>query len=239
MTIELHYWPGLPGRGEFVRLVLEAAGQPYIDHAQNQAADDFEAVYANMSERLGKEERRPFAPPFIIWDGRTLGQTPLICTRLGEAFGLAPDGPVERDWLLQLQIDIADLTEEVHQVHHPVSPMFYYDEEKDTALRVARAFREERLPKYLDHFESAFRGQKWLGGSGISHADICLYHMLAGLRFMFPRRMATLVPNYPRCIRLENAVASYPAIADYLASDRRQPFNRDGLFRDYPEIDAP
>jgi glutathione S-transferase len=26
MAYELHYWPGIPGRGEFVRLALEAAG---------------------------------------------------------------------------------------------------------------------------------------------------------------------------------------------------------------------
>ncbi|KAF3905673.1 hypothetical protein ABW21_db0208458 [Orbilia brochopaga] len=28
---ELLYWPGVPGRGEFVRLALEAAGVPYKD----------------------------------------------------------------------------------------------------------------------------------------------------------------------------------------------------------------
>jgi len=26
IPIELHYWPGIPGRGEFVRLLLEDAG---------------------------------------------------------------------------------------------------------------------------------------------------------------------------------------------------------------------
>ena len=34
----LHYWPGLPGRGEFVRLVLEDAGVPYVDVARQPAA---------------------------------------------------------------------------------------------------------------------------------------------------------------------------------------------------------
>ncbi len=28
---ELFYWPGIPGRGEYVRLALEEAGAPYID----------------------------------------------------------------------------------------------------------------------------------------------------------------------------------------------------------------
>ena len=34
MTYELHYWPTIQGRGEFVRLALEAAGAPYIDVAR-------------------------------------------------------------------------------------------------------------------------------------------------------------------------------------------------------------
>ena len=38
MAYELHYWPTIQGRGEFVRLVLEATGAPYIDVAR--AAED-------------------------------------------------------------------------------------------------------------------------------------------------------------------------------------------------------
>jgi hypothetical protein len=28
MTYELYYWPGIQGRGEFIRLALEEAGAP-------------------------------------------------------------------------------------------------------------------------------------------------------------------------------------------------------------------
>ena len=34
MAYELHYWPTIQGRGEFVRLALEAAGAPYVDVAR-------------------------------------------------------------------------------------------------------------------------------------------------------------------------------------------------------------
>lgn len=34
--IELYYWPGIPGRGEFVRLLLEEAGAPYVDVARER-----------------------------------------------------------------------------------------------------------------------------------------------------------------------------------------------------------
>ena len=35
---ELLYWPGIPGRGEFIRLAFEAAGVSYKDVA-NEAED--------------------------------------------------------------------------------------------------------------------------------------------------------------------------------------------------------
>ena len=38
MTYELHYWPTIPGRGEFVRLALEAAGAAYVDVARGDEA---------------------------------------------------------------------------------------------------------------------------------------------------------------------------------------------------------
>ena len=34
MAYELYYWPGIQGRGEFVRLALEEAGADYIDIAR-------------------------------------------------------------------------------------------------------------------------------------------------------------------------------------------------------------
>ena len=34
MPYELFYWPGIQGRGEFVRLALEDAGAAYVDVAR-------------------------------------------------------------------------------------------------------------------------------------------------------------------------------------------------------------
>ena len=33
---QLHYWPTIQGRGEFVRLALEAAGADYVDVARGK-----------------------------------------------------------------------------------------------------------------------------------------------------------------------------------------------------------
>jgi glutathione S-transferase len=36
---ELYYWPGIQGRGEFVRLVLEDAGADYVDIGRQPGGD--------------------------------------------------------------------------------------------------------------------------------------------------------------------------------------------------------
>ena len=87
MTLELHYWPGLQGRGEFVRLALETAGADYIDVARGRDGLD------RMSEVFDDpaQPHPPFAPP-VLKDGDLLiGQTAAILLYLGPRLGLAPD----------------------------------------------------------------------------------------------------------------------------------------------------
>ena len=36
MRYELYYWPGIQGRGEFIRLALEEAGADYVDVARRR-----------------------------------------------------------------------------------------------------------------------------------------------------------------------------------------------------------
>jgi glutathione S-transferase len=40
-------------------------------------------------------------------------------------------------------------------------------------------------------------------------------------------------------VRLHERVALQPRVAAYLESDRRLPFNEQGIFRRYPELDLP
>ena len=73
---------------------------------------------------------------------------------------------------------------------------------------------------------------------GESYADTSLFQIVEGLRYMFPRRMKTLEPEYPNLNRIHDQVAELPGIKAYLNSDRRIAFNTDGIFRAYPELDA-
>jgi glutathione S-transferase len=232
MAYRLWYWPSIQGRGEFVRLPLEAAGIAYSDCARER---DEEAMVANM-ERHGASG--PFAPPYLELESGTIAQVANILLYLGEKHDLAP--AKERHWVNQLQLTVADLVAEVHNVHHPVSVSDYYRDQKPEAARAAKTMREERIPKFLGHFDaatSAHRGD-WLTGARWSYADTSLFQIVEGLRYMFPRRMAAVEGDYPGLIALHDRVAALPGIAVYLASERRIPFNQDGIFRHYPELDA-
>ena len=229
MPYDLWYWPGLPGRGEFVRLTLEAAGLPYRDLGVEAGA---EALLADM----GKGERQPFAPPYLRVEGQAIAQVANILHWLTERHDLAREA--DRVWLNQLQLTISDMVAEVHNVHHPVAMMAYYHEQKAEAARAAAQFREERIPKFLDYFEQALGSRDWMAGGRWSPVDTSLFQLVAGLRYMFPKRVAAVAGDYPALFGLHDRVKTLPGIAAYLDSDRRQAFNEDGIFRHYPELDA-
>ncbi|GIW40958.1 MAG: glutathione transferase [Candidatus Binatia bacterium] len=239
MRYELYYWPGIQGRGEFVRLALEEAGADYLDVARNP-----KRAMAALGRFLEDPKLRhpPFAPPFLRAGKRLVAQTANILFFLGPRIGLAPRGEDTRLWLHQLQLTVADWVAEVHDTHHPISPGLYYEDQKREARRRAEHFRRERLPKYLGYFERvlerAGKNGSYVLGRKISYVDLSLFQMMAGLRYAFPRAMSRLERRHPRLVALHDRVAARPRMAAYLASPRRIPFNQHGIFRHYPELDG-
>lgn len=233
MSYRLWYWPGIQGRGEFVRLALEAAGIDYRDCAREQGV---EAMIANMASY----PRPPFAPPYLELDGRAIAQVAEILLFLGEKHGLAPSNMADRLWCHQVQLTIADIVAEAHNIHHPVDVGAYYEEQKPEAARAAAQFRDERMPKFLAWFEHAASCNEgeWMIDGRWTYVDCSLFQLWEGLSYMFPQRMATLAPRYPGLKRVHDLVAGLPGIKGYLKSDRRLPFNTQGIFRHYPELDA-
>lgn len=234
MAYDLWYWPTIQGRGEFVRLPLEAAGIAYRDCAREQGAE------AMMKDLAGRGARGPFAPPYLAIDGLAIAQVANILLYLGDQHALAPSSMAGRYWLHQLQLTVTDLVAEVHNVHHPVAAGAYYDGQKPEAARAAAQFRDERLPRFLDHFEAAIDANHgdWLIDHQWTYADCSLFQLVEGLRYMFPRRMATLEPTYAGLLRIHAQVGELPGIRGYMKSDRRLGFNTDGIFRHYPALDG-
>lgn len=243
MKYELYYWPGIQGRGEFIRLALEDAGADYVDVGRlpERAGGGVRALQQWLDAPASRHPS--FAPPFLQAGRQWIGQTANILLFLGPRLGLASRDEAGRLWAHQLQLTIADLVAEVHDVHHPISGSLYYEDQRDEAKRRSAFLRRERLPKYLGYFERILAGNtrgrgRCLAGGAVGYVDLSLFQVIEGLRYAFPLAMRRLEPRLPSSIALHDRVALRTNLAAYLASPRRVPFNESGIFRHYRELDG-
>ena len=241
---ELYYWPTIQGRGEFIRLAFHEAGVPYIDVARLSAKEGGGVAAIQRALRGDGPGLRPYAPPILKVGDLMLAQVANILHYLGPRLGLVPEGEPARAHALQLQLTIPDLVAEVHDTHHPTSAAFYYEDQKPEAKLRAAAFLKHRLPKYLTYFEGVLAAneesaQKHLLGAALSYVDLSIFQVLRGLEYAFPKAFEQQKASIPRLLDLASRVAERPRIKQYLTSADRLPFNEHGIFRSYPELDAP
>lgn len=242
MAYELHYWPGIQGRGEFVRLALEASGARYIDVARGEESDGqgLAALFYQLQD--GSVTRPPLACPVLVHGRQVIGQTAAILLYLGPRLKLVGASASDRLWTHQIQLTIADALKEAHDTHHPVGSSLYYEDQKEEAKRAAKGFRDERIPKYLGWLETVLarnpQGGDYLVGDRLSYADLSLFQLVEGLRYAFPVASQRALRATPLAAALHDRVTRHTRVAAYLRSGRRIPFNKDGIFRRYPELDG-
>ncbi|MEO8118305.1 MAG: glutathione S-transferase [Rhodoferax sp.] len=242
MAYQLHYWPGIQGCGEFVRLALEAAGAPYVDVARGEASDGqgLPALFHYLQN--ASVARPPFACPVLVDGQQVIGQTAAILLHLGPRLKLVGASVADRLWAHQIQLTIADAVDEAHNTHHPVGTGLYYEEQKAEASRAAKEFRTERIPKFLAWLETVLarnpKGDQHLVGARLSYADLSLFQLVEGLLYAFPKATTRALKKTPLVSALHERVAQQHRVSAYLRSERRIPFNEDGIFRRYPELDA-
>jgi len=232
MKYELYYWPGIQGRGEYVRLALEEAGADYADVARERGT-------SAMMRMMEDGRTPPFAPPFLKAGKLVIGQTANILLYLGVRHGLAPKSEAPRLFVHQLQLTVTDFVLEIHDTHHPLGPSLYYEDQRQPAKKRTEDFWKERVPKYLGYFERLLErsGGAYLTGRRLTYMDLSLFQIVAGLRYAFPKRMKAFEGEIPGLVDLHDRVAARPNIKAYLKSDRRIPFNEEGIFRRYKELD--
>ncbi len=233
---ELFYWPGIQGRGEFVRLALEEAGADYVDVARTPGGM---REMMKLLRPAGGLRLAPFAPPFLRSGDLVIAQTANILAWLAPRHGLVPRDEASRVAALEIQLTIADVVAEAHDTHHPIDLALYYEDQKREAVKRAAGFTRKRIPKYLGWLEGAIAssGGPWLLGADFSYADLSAFQLVEGLSYAFPNAMRRVSRTVPRLRDLRRCVAERPRIAAYLASDRRIAFNEDGIFRHYPALD--
>jgi len=225
---------------------LETAGAPYVDVARSET--EREQGLPALMHYLNDPSiaRPPFACPILVDGKRAIAQTAAILLYLGPRLGLVGKSESDSLWTHQIQLTIADFVVEVHDVHHPIGSGLYYEDQKPEALRRAKDFRQERLPKFMDWFETVLQRNPrnaagrmpHLVGGRLSYADLSLFQLVEGLRYAFPQAGRKLLKKAPRVVALRDGVAQHPRLKAYLESERRLPFNEQGIFRHYPELDG-
>jgi glutathione S-transferase len=237
----LYYWPGIQGRGEYVRLALEEADARYLDIAllPEKRGGGVPALERYLDGP--GVARPPFAPPFLKAGRLLVGQTANILLYLGSPLRLAPRDDAGRLWVHQLQLTMADLIVEVHDTHHPLASGWYYAQQKAAARRRSQDFLRQRLPKFLNYFERVIERNRargpWMVGRSLTYADLSMAQVIAGLHYAFPKAARAQLRRHAHLQALHEAVFKRPRIERYVNSGRRLAFNNDGIFRHYPELD--
>lgn len=173
---KLYYWPGIKGRGEYVRLAFEEAGVPYEDVAAQ--APDAKAGYELIKQTCfdaqdGAAHFPVRAPPAISRGDFWLCNTPAILSCLNTEFGWDPAEPtVEQGRAHVLSVLEVVLSDAVSEGRLPFHPRSWYGSHKlpENAVEHCAPYLEEygtkRMPKYLDFLEAALRRSSGGGGGG-------------------------------------------------------------------------
>lgn len=244
---ELIYWPGIPGRGEHIRLALEEAGATYTDSAHQK--DGINSVLSQIdAKNLGDASNPPpLAPPILKHGDLLISQTSNILMYLAPRLGLVPSAEEDEDAIYKINAlaltALDGLSNEPHDCHHPVATSLYYEDQKTESKRKSQDYIANRLPKFLGYFERVLQGEaskggKWLYGGNFTYADLVLYQCLDGVKFAFPNATKRIEKEgkFGKVFELHRAVQERPKIKEYLASERRQKYSQ-GIYRHYPELD--
>ena len=188
----LYYWPGFPGRGEFMRLLFAETATAFDDvYAQLTFEEATRSCYGHperfAAPAIGDLERltdNPSRPGPLA-----LSQTTVIMRYLASELDggrLQPASEAEQLRAAVLMSDVADAMEEGCRAWHATDYNKGYEEQAEATRPFVDSFVERRLPKWLSHFDRALqrggKGGRFLVGGRLSYADLALFHLLDGMR---------------------------------------------------------
>lgn len=254
---KLWYWPGIKGRGEYVRLAFEEAGVPYEDVAA--AAADPKAGFALVKDACFtlRDDHFPVrAPPAVSRGDFWLCNTPAILAHLNGEFGWDP--PTREGKAHVLQILEVVLSDAVSEGRLPFHPRSWYGSHKapENSMENCTPYLEEyatkRMPKYLSFLEAALlfpagrggagggsgdagedgsddEGGPFLVGAHLTTADLAAWHYLCALERHYGEAFAKEMAARPALGAFKDRIAARPRVAAYLSSGRAPPWDADSL----------
>ena len=192
MTYELHYWPGIQGAGR-VRAPGAGGGRAPTMSTWRAARPTRAAAQATLARLAGEAVAGSPSPRRSWW--RTTWSSPrppTSCCYLGQtprprargrgrpAVGQPACSSPSPTWWTRRTTPTT---------RSGLAPLLRGPEAE--AAKHAKAFREERMPKYLGYFERILSAQRRRrrgpGRRGaLTYADLSLFQVVRGLQYAFP-----------------------------------------------------
>lgn len=218
----------MKGRGEYIRLMFEAAQVPYVEN--NDGSTFFKIV-----DRAGARGSAPFpafAVPLVTGPGDIcVSQTIAVMNTLGKKFGMYPDNEIDEMRALQTALTIQDFHTEGRACFHPKELMASYYTQVEEASVASAQFASGRLVHWLLYFEHVIAANH--GGSGfaigpkMTYVDIMLFHILCAAESQFPEAWHNAAIPLSKAYKAR--IGSHPPLVEYFASPRCRPFEGNSM----------
>ncbi|XP_076460332.1 glutathione S-transferase-like [Babylonia areolata] len=227
---KVYYWDpqkvmqGGPGRSEFIKLVLEEAGVPYM------------MVHDKVLElfRQGQWTGYPvFAVPVIEKGGFSLSQTGVACRYLGKKHGLYPASEEDEWHADQINTTVHDYIGEGRLAFHGKNWAASYFDQVEETKPYQELFVKERMPKFLQHFEKALAANKggrgFMVGDSVTYVDLAVLHVLRATQSQFPEAWEAQKTSIPLLVAFKDRMSERPRLKAYFASSRCLPFSGNSM----------
>eukprot|EP01061_Rhynchopus_euleeides_P046383 TRINITY_DN878_c0_g1_i4.p1 TRINITY_DN878_c0_g1~~TRINITY_DN878_c0_g1_i4.p1 ORF type:complete len:292 (+),score=56.36 TRINITY_DN878_c0_g1_i4:103-876(+) len=239
----LYYWPGIGGRGLYIRLMFALGGAEYEDRLRPlrpERVEDIPGSWEEVGRKVAEIRKDELSGDFphmampIITNrkrGFCMNQVPAILLFLGDLFGLKPSDPVDAAHATQLLMQVTDVLSEVEAVYHPNARHASYYAQKEDADKAVASWLDERFDKHFSVLENALvwgkqkRGTEegWPFFEKVTFVDVSVATLMRGYFTSLPKHYA------------EHAKVKYPSLCAH-----REAFEAHGPVKQfYAQWDGP
>eukprot|EP01028_Stygiella_incarcerata_P003887 TRINITY_DN180_c0_g6_i1.p1 TRINITY_DN180_c0_g6~~TRINITY_DN180_c0_g6_i1.p1 ORF type:complete len:277 (-),score=69.35 TRINITY_DN180_c0_g6_i1:155-871(-) len=222
---KLYYWPGFPGRGDFIRLLFEETQTSYDDVYTRVGAE-------GSLERIMKwrEEGVAYAYPVVVHKGVLYSQTGVTVRHVAKMLDggrLFPKSYEDEVFGEIITAGVTDLVSISTDAWHPLHPNMTFEQNKGPEQdRCIKLYSELYFPRWMAFFESALKknkgGRGFFLGEDITYVDLVVYHMLCGNKAQLPELWEST--EIPLLKAFLERISKRPNIKAFLESPRRTKF---------------
>ena len=197
---KLYYWP-LPFRGSFITYLFAYRGVA-LD------VEDSVDTITEMKDEAPAHQAVPHMGPPVLEDqesGHRISQMPAIVLHVSSTLDLLSRAPISNAMALKILMDCNDLLMELSRYN---GSMMW-----DTAAWAE--FRLQRLPRWLQIFESELRRQN-IGRDETNFADIGVYALFGNILRCLPELEPDILAHCPGVHSLCEQIGSKPTLTAHV-----------------------